>query len=1163
MTKTRSFYAAVVMCLALLAAIPAGLRAQSIVTGEVTGSVVDSTGGAVANARVTIENIATGAVEQPARTNSMGGFVFPLLKPGAYIVRVSTTNFHTMIAKVEVNVGNIASVHFKLEVGAASETVEVSAEAPLLQTDNGDVGATVSLTQAANIPNPGNDITYMAQITPGTVMNTGGGGYGNFSSFGVSAVSNLFTLDGMDSNDPFLNLNNSGATNLTLGQNEISEVSVVGDGYSGQYGGLAGANVNYLTKSGTNGFHGEAIWDWNGSALNANNWFKNAGGTPKGFVNANQYGADVGGPILKNKIFFYFDAEGLDLLIPTSPEVLIPSTQFATAVQNNINANFGGPNSTISKFYANIFKLYAAAPGASGAKNNLFDQGCDGSETETEPGGEGGEGTTENTFDVPGGTVFGTGGAPCALSFFSNVGNKTSENLQAWRFDVAFSSKDHLFFRMQHDLGDQASYTDPIDPAFNGVSIQPEWQGQIEESHDFSGGAVNQLILAGQWYSALFTNPSASAANAAFPTTLLWGGGQFSDMGGEDYLWPEGRRVSQAQVSDDFAKPFGNHTFKIGVKYRKNWVTNQDYAVLQQGLIIPVTQDGFFWGGTDQANPFPANANPNISEDDENSFPSSPEQGFSVWNIGGYLEDDWKIKPNFTLTLAFRGDHANIPVCETACFAAAVTQFPSLSTSADTPYNQLLSEGHNMLPSLTVFEPAPRIGFAWKMHGNTVVRGGAGIFYDNYPGSLLDNFSENPPLDPSFTTISGTISAKSDPASLLANAAASDAGFEAGFKSGESFNQIAATVPNFSPPSLTVAQNYPKEPQYQKWSLEVEHSFGPNTSLSVEYVGNHAIHILDQNFGINGCNNTGSFESLPACNVGGSGFNPSFGEVIYGESIGVASYNGVTASFTHRYKSGEVQLNYTYSHDLDDVSNSGELPYSYTNVGASNTSLLYAQNPNDPQAMYGDSDQDIRHELTANYVWELPIKKYLFFGHGPDRLLNGWMVNGFVQLRSGFPFSLTDAATGSSLGSGGYGGDLLGTVVKAGGADFNCSALGKIVGNPELPNVGDCLNTADFTQSGSGFGNVGRNTFRGPFYWNSDFAIVKHIPIAEGAELDIGAQFYNVFNHPNFEAPDSDTSSSLFGEVTAVAAPPTTVFGSFLGADASPRLIQLKLEAKF
>jgi hypothetical protein len=591
-------------------------------------------------------------------------------------------------------------------------------------------------------------------------------------------------------------------------------------------------------------------------------------------------------------------------------------------------------------------------------------------------------------------------------------------------------------------------------------------------------------------------------------------------------------------------------------------------------LLIPVTLDGFFDGGTDAANPCLAGTpctlppgqtavSPNISEI-EQSFPTATEQPFGLYTIGGYLEDDWKVRPNFTLTLAFRGDHAAIPNCFHNCFAAPVTQFPDLNNNPDTPYNQIIAVNETYtLPSLTAFEPQPRIGFAWTIH-NTVVRGGAGLFYDNYPGVLLDQYSENPPLDPQFTVTTGNLSSASDPNSLYASAAASNAAFQAGFKAGQSFNQISALVPGFSPPGLASSDTYPKVPQYQKWNLEIEHAFGPNTSFSVEYVGNHGVHILDLNSGINGCNYTGTFDSLPACNVGGSGLNPSFSGTVFAESIGVASYNGVTASFTHRYKSGQVQINYTYSHTLDDESNSGEEAFSSTSFGATNESVLSPENPFDPQANYGDADQDIRHELTANFVWELPIKRFLAFGHGPDSVLNGWDVNGFFVLRTGFPETLLDGSTSSSLLPGGYGtgtysADVFGTELKAGGTGANCETE---FGAAE-PNSGICLNTNDFTTSGNGFGNVGRNTIIGPTYWNADFSLMKHIPVYERAELVIGAQFFNVFNHPNFDAPITDTSNSRFGEIIRTVSPPTSVFGSVLGADASTRLIQLKLEADF
>ena len=227
-----------------------------------------------------------------------------------------------------------------------------------MQTADGNVSTTVGQQQISEVPNPGNDLSAIAQLAPGSVMNTNaGGGLGNFASFGVSASSNLFTLDGMDDNDPFLNLNNSGATNLALGTNEIQEATIVATGYSAQYGGLAGANINYVTKSGGNQFHGNAVYYWNGRAMNAQDWF--LAGQPKTFSNANQWAGSLGGPIKKDKAFFFFNTEGLRVILPTVfPTSLVPTQGFETATIANLTAK--GLTASIP-FYNQMFGLYNAA----------------------------------------------------------------------------------------------------------------------------------------------------------------------------------------------------------------------------------------------------------------------------------------------------------------------------------------------------------------------------------------------------------------------------------------------------------------------------------------------------------------------------------------------------------------------------------------------------------------------------------------------------------------------------------------------------------------------------------------------------------------------------------------------------------------------------------
>jgi len=264
-------------------AIPAG--AQSLTSGDITGVVTHPSNAVIPNATVTLKNNATGAT-QTATTNAQGSYRFSLLGPGTYTISANATGFQGTQKLVEVNVGQTTTLGIQLPLGTATQTVEVSATGGVIETENANISTTVGSEQISTVPNPGNDLSYYLQIAPGSTMNTQAG-YGNSAVNGISGTSNLYTVNGMNENDPFLNLNNSGATNILLGANDIQEATVVNNGYSGQYGTLAGANVNFVTKSGSNNFHGNAQYFWNGSVMNANDWFNNNSGAPRPFVNAN------------------------------------------------------------------------------------------------------------------------------------------------------------------------------------------------------------------------------------------------------------------------------------------------------------------------------------------------------------------------------------------------------------------------------------------------------------------------------------------------------------------------------------------------------------------------------------------------------------------------------------------------------------------------------------------------------------------------------------------------------------------------------------------------------------------------------------------------------------------------------------------------------------
>src|SRR6202041_2065888 len=343
--------------------------AQTQTTGEITGVVTDPSGAMVAAAKVTLTDNAKGSTQTTA-TNKDGVYRFQLLNPSSYTVSVTSSGFEETKKILTVALGQVTTGDIQLMIGSATETVNVTGEAePLLQTENGNVATTFNQQQLSETPNPGNDLTAIVQTAPGLVMNTAGG-LGNFSDHGVGAASNLFTLNGMDDNDPFLNLNNSGATNLLLGSNEIQEADVVTNGYSAAYGTFAGINVNYVTKSGGNDFHGNAVYFWSGRAFDATDWITHADGEPKPFNNANQWAASLGGPIKKDKLFFFLNTEGLRVLIPVPSQIQVPTVPFEQATIANLTSL--GLTASIPFYCQNLAGICPGVSGVPGSGAGLF-----------------------------------------------------------------------------------------------------------------------------------------------------------------------------------------------------------------------------------------------------------------------------------------------------------------------------------------------------------------------------------------------------------------------------------------------------------------------------------------------------------------------------------------------------------------------------------------------------------------------------------------------------------------------------------------------------------------------------------------------------------------------------------------------------------------------
>jgi hypothetical protein len=511
-------------CLTLLVIVlfASGKFALSTTEGPIGGTVTDPSGAVIPSATVNLRGVNTGAT-QTTTTNQAGVYRFTLLKPGEYRVIASVGGFQKTERAVTVEVGKMAAADLALQVGAATEVVEVSAEAQVVSTE-ASMNTAFTPAELQQLPSPGSDITNIAQTVPGVVLNTTGG-YGNFTLNGLPATSNLFTINGENDMDPYFNINNTGATNLTIGQNEIEEATVIANAYGGNYGQLSGAQVTYVTKSGTNDFHGNALYWWNGRDMNANDWFSNEYGSPRPFSNDNQWAARVGGPILKNKTFFFVDTEGLRFVLPNVFGVTIPTQAFATAALANVQAL--QPNEAAT--YQKMFNLWQNAPNAASAVPIPNSAAC-------------------NALTLPG---FNPATQACAATFQNSANALGSEWILAAKVDQKISDNDTAYFRYKLDHGLQPTTISAINKNFDALSNQPAYDAQFNETHVFGPRSTNQFMATFSHYVAQFSQ-NYQLATSTFPYQVSTSGTvPFTSFNLAGFV-PQGRNISQYQFIDDF-----------------------------------------------------------------------------------------------------------------------------------------------------------------------------------------------------------------------------------------------------------------------------------------------------------------------------------------------------------------------------------------------------------------------------------------------------------------------------------------------------------------------------------------------------------------------------------------------------------------------------------
>ena len=1049
---------------------------------------------------------------------------------------------------------------FTLGVARSRETVEVSSEAPILNPENANTSTTLNAPALEDLPNPGGDLTYPLQFAPGALINTAGSGndfvggtngYGNVEFNGLPALSNGYIVDGLETNDPLTNLNSGLSTNLVLGLNSISEVTVNTLSYAVDQGRYGASQVNYVTKSGSNQFHGNLYELWNGARFNAADYFTNATpGNRKPGATVNHFGGSLGGPIAHDKLFFFFDSEWVRIALPIVTPTTVPSAAFQQYVLQQLP--LGGTDSVTGSsyapapqsvaFYQKLFALYGNTGGTP-----LAVLGCPLNSDGTTPSGS-----------PPNGNG-------CANRQSVSHSSDDHEQVQTVRIDYNINQRDTTWFRFQADTGVQAAYTDPINSLFDAVSPQPLYSFAAGYTHVFSQNLVNYFNPAFSWYESLFGPGDLQKTLSAFPIVLQGSGANapFTTIGGLDNTWVQGRRASRFFINDNLAWSHGAHELRFGTNTRIFRLNDYDFGQGTVPTAAYTTLPQFIFG---------------VASTATQTFPLSANEPFRFLNLDLYAQDTWKVTQKLTWTFGVRDTFNSNPLNPHDQIARLGGSFSSISHDVNQPLNAAIQTHLGKLFSSTPMAILqPRTAIAWQFEPKSVLRAGFGIFSDILPGSVADLIGTNPPYDKTFQggllgTVGGIAIAPGVPNSAVDATVAANQGFSSGFPQG----QLSCASPQADPATClppvaitAVPTGKLHAPYFMEWSLGIEHQFGTTASLLARYVGTRAVNqpYLTQ---VNGYQTVcqGCFAPFPYLQP----TDPRFSAVTQLATGENSHYNGLQLTAMKRLGHGlQGQFNYTWSRCMDTVSNGGFLQFSAGGI--------LSPLPGELARDYGPCDYDIRHNLNAQYVYQLPLH---IRNHQLAHVLNGWQISGTMFWHSGVPFSVLSTPY-SANGNG---------IVQGSGPQFASVVTGvplyehhPVAGvtqpgtlqwlNPAAfvsavdPSTGQCVGGDD--PQHCQFGDLGRNALRGPdFVWN-DFYLTKWFPVSERVKLRVEGQFFNVFNHPNFGLPSmtlagipgKPSTQTGFGALAYTTSPPTGLLGVGLGGDSSPRMIAFQARLEF
>ena len=1146
--------------------LPLGAWAQ-LDTGAVTGVVTDTSGAIVPGATVTITNTETGFASS-TKSDSAGIYTFSPIRIGSYSITASAPSFQTTKQEnVVVQVQERLSVNLALKPGEVTETVTVTTAPALLQTQSGSVGQVMTAQTINHVPLNGRNWVYIAQLSTGTAPAEGsrGGGKGDFEANGQRAEQNNFILDGVDNNVNVVDFANGASYVVQPPPDALSEFKVQTGDYSAEFGHSAGAVVNATIKSGTNQIHGD-LWEYfRNTVLDSKNF--NALTVPN--YHENQFGATLGFPILKNKLFFFGDVQANRIVFGNTQTLTVP-----TALMRQ--GNFSELLSTSLTGSAQPIYLYQpnqqnGALLQCNGQQNVF---CANQMSKVAQ-------NILNLYPMP--------NANAGKTYNNYIVNANdTDNTFQWdtRMDYNATNNDQMFARFSY-YHEPGNYLPPLGPILDGGSFGNDGNiinlGEnfvLSETHVFTPTLSNEFRFGYNYLHDGYVQPNA---NTDIAKTLGLGGipfgpdfpqngglpnvsiGGISNFGSTTfYVTDEHENVFQ--ILDNVTKVVGNHTLRMGVDFQ-----SVRFSTLQP----PYPRGTYSFTGT-----YTSNLNANFTgygvadflADQNNSAQISNEfkNGDAHWYRAGYFEDDWRVNDKLTLNLGLRYDYyqpykdvggyqasyyVNGPVGPG--FGQGVFEIPSQQRKypINSLFTDLLAKDHISLqyvdnPALINAQKtnfAPRFGFSYALDDNDVVRGGFGIFYGGLESTgYYPNLGENYPFQFTDTFPAPNCVANNCPS--ISDPAYGGISLENGFTT-----QLANGLANFiSTPALRGSDQNTKTPYTEDYNLSYQHQFNTDLAMTLSYVGDVSRHL--QVFP--DPNNPFALTN-PSVNSQIYRPFPDFGGTAYTNYAGESNYNSLQAKLEKRMSHGiNFLASYTWAHSLDDA----PTPLGSTGDGGyRNNNLLPIRSD------YSNSPFDVRQRFTFNGYYDLPFGKgRAFLNHSGvlNAIVGDWSTNLTFFAQTGNPFTVYPNNTGPS--GGGTRAILIGDPYKGGGSpnptnpNVSCPAKVKTLQNWYNPcafanpvsgtEISPGPNNGSYTTPQPGYKYPAqvtagsevlqllggkRNELYGPGYERINMSVFKQFPTFRTQYLEFRADIFNVLNTPAYGIPSVTNINSNGGEISS------------------------------